>query len=141
MPTEGDLIPLSRKIFNDKLSVCVFQEVCIESGDRECGAAELHPVGLGLNRMDASAEPIPVEEQAKAVIAVVANPFGVFAGGPIAGPPGLLRGGAGVKDNVNLLGLTYPAGNHSYAALKRTRWRVLKNGLRPRAEREECHKE
>ena len=51
MPTEGDLIPLSRKPFNDKLATNVRQSLFPEGGDREGGAAELLPVGLGADRM------------------------------------------------------------------------------------------
>ena len=132
LPGEGDILAFSRKIFNDKLSAYVFLEFFPEGGDCEDRATKLLPVSPGTDHMLAIAEPIPVEQEPKAVVGVPAEHFSlrrirrVWAGGLIAGSPGLFLSGAGIKDNINLLGLAHPAGNYPHTTLKRARLRVLK---------------
>ena len=79
----------------------------------EGGVGELHPVGVCPDSVQARSQQAVAPEQAKAIVAVAAYPFGICPGGAIGGH----QGKAVIEDKFHQAGVAVPAGDDAYATL------------------------
>ena len=76
------------EIFQPGMFAHASQDFFTQSRDPDRGAAEFNPVGPGADRMLAIAQPIPVEQEPKAVVDVVTITLSLFSVNPVRGLEG-----------------------------------------------------